>query len=399
MAFGIGVGWIGGRIRGRIGRIGLVVAAALALSGCYGHAFPVAQHFIYADGGTKVAAEAEVFVDPNGSFYPDDWCTWFGSRTQPCAKWHGPRRWKAHSLLAETYREAKGDAQDGPAFRAHIESDEQRQLQELRDFGRAKKRIFILIHGYNNTVAEADPPFDAIKAKLDLRPDDGVLRFYWDGLSAKGIFGAKIWFNAVGYSQLAGSRGLRRVLDQFQDKEIYLISHSRGASVILSALGNPVYAKTFRDKTYQAIEPWGNAYKDLLSPPAPAAGRNNRLHILLMAAAVGRIDFCDVSEQERLDQGQGCRKLRPLPEVKSFRYTINTGDPVLRKFFGLASRLNPTSFGLDPEVGRAINEENYGMMRQYFTDPPRLKHKFDGYVADQTFARMLADEGILRPGQ
>ncbi len=85
--------------------------------------------------------------------------------------------------------------------------------------------------------------------------------------------------------------------------------------------------------------------------------------------------------------------------MKSFRYTINTGDPVLRKFFGLASRLNPTNFGLDPEIGRAINDEGYGLMRQYYTDPPRLKHKFEGYVADQTFARMLADEGILRPGQ
>ncbi|MGY4395124.1 hypothetical protein ACVWZA_000285 [Sphingomonas sp. UYAg733] len=374
-------------------RVWMIVAAALALSGCYGHVFPTAGRFIYADDRAGAApADAAVFVDPNGSFYPTGWCGYFGSRAQPCDTWRGPRRWKAASLLGETY------LQPNPGFRALIESDEKRQLAQLRAFAGGKKRIFILVHGYNNSVAEADPPFNEIKAMLDLRPDDGVLRFYWDGLTGKGIFGAKIWFNAVGNSQLAGSRGLRRVLDQFHGQEIYLIAHSRGASVILSALGDPVYSREFRDATEKATAAWGDDYRHLLTPKPPVAGRNNRLHILLMAAAVGRIDFCDVSEQERLDRNQGCRKLRPLPDVKSFRYTINTGDPVLRKFLGLGSRLNPTTFGLNPEVGRAIDEEAYGgMMRQYYTDPPRLRHSFIDYVTDQTFARMLADEGILKP--
>jgi len=210
------------------------------------------------------------------------------------------------------------------------------------------------------------------------------------------------------------------VLDRVQGKDVYLIAHSRGASVILSALGNPVYDRDFKADTNRLAAGWQQPITALLAP-APLRENGNSIHLLLLAAAIGRIDFCDASEQERFDNKlvdnraaravrrkrggtddvlrpwTGCIKLRQFSnQLKSIRYTINISDPVLKKGVGFQYRFNPTTLGLEPEVGRAIAQEGGYPMTAYFTDPPRREHDFVEYVRDPSFFRMLCDTGLLR---
>ncbi|MEP5621157.1 MAG: alpha/beta hydrolase, partial [Hyphomicrobiales bacterium] len=243
----------------------------LFLSGCFAHSFPTANSFIEVGEVSDHKAEVvQVFVDANGTFYPNGWQR-FSSIRSP---------WKADSLL--------NSLDEGEALRSLIEKEEVRQLQEIKNAADRSDRIFVLIHGFNNTVDEAMPAYSEIERKLDLREDDLVVRFYWDGLTGKRGGQAKIWFNAVGYSQLAGLRGLRRMLSQINDKPIYLISHSRGASVITSALANPVYDPDFLEDTQAVVRTWGSEYQNFFAP-GPVAENENRFHILMLAPAIDRV--------------------------------------------------------------------------------------------------------------
>ena len=355
----------------------LIAAVAFFLSGCWQHSYPTSNSFIRPVAQQETSAETvQIFADANGTFYPSGWENFMGR----------PRSWKADSLL----NESNGDQE----FRSAIENGEGEQLAKLTEFAKDKTRIFVLVHGYNNSMGEAEEAYRLIETRLDVHRTDGVVRFFWDGLIGSGIGGGKIWFNATGYSQLAGSRGLRRVLDSFSEKEVYLIGHSRGSSVILSALGNPVYDPGFLKDTREVSETWGPAYRDLLQP-APLQDRGNRLHIITMAPAVDRIDFCDASQQPATGGRFNCRLLRDLSQVKSFRYTVNKRDPVLDKFVGLSGGFNPTGLGLDEEVGRRLGGE-YNFMMPYHLDPSAGFHAFDQYVQHPTFEEMLRDAAILK---
>ncbi|MEG3144594.1 alpha/beta hydrolase [Sphingomonas sp. RT2P30] len=346
----------------------IILGSSLFLSACYHHSFPVADRFVQSQRGPNYA---EVFVDANGSFYPSEWRVLLST----------PRHWPAGSLLNHS-----------SAMRNRLTVDEPRQLADIAAFGREKKRIFILVHGYNNTVAEATPAYEAIETRLGLKASDGIIRFYWDGLTGSGLGGGRIWFWATGNSQLAGSRGLRRLLDQFSDKDIYLIAHSRGSSVVLSALGNPVYDPDFLADTKKLAAAWSDS-ANFLAPP-PLGENGNRIHILLLAPAIDRIDFCDASEQPTTDRAYTCRRLRPLgKQVVSLRYTVNAKDPILRKYVGLAAKFNPTGLGTTLAVGCALQKDQYPLMREYILKPEKI-HRFSWYVGSKVFDRMLADEGL-----
>ncbi|MEM6486195.1 MAG: alpha/beta hydrolase, partial [Pseudomonadota bacterium] len=313
-----------------------------------------------------------VFVDANGTFYPNSWDAHLTPR----------RRWPAHSLLNESA--------DDPDFRQLIESDAERQIKDLSSFGAGKSRLFILVHGYNNSMEKAELAYKDIEEKIDFKRDDGIILFYWDGLVASGAGPAKIWFNATGYSQLAGSRGLRRVLASFSGKEVFLITHSRGTSVVLSAFGNPVYDPEFLRHTSRVAESWGDRYQNFLNPE-PLRSKGNKFHVFALAPAVDRIDFCDESEQRQTRFN--CSKMRSLPMVQSFRYTVNTDDPILNKFVGLSGGFNPTGLGVNTEVGLTLRAE-FTFLEEYLFDQPEEYHAFRSYVANPTFDAMLKDAGL-----
>jgi hypothetical protein len=363
-------------------------ASLLLLGGCWTNSYPTTESFIRpapadcapsSQENCLASNEVHVFADANGTLYPSGW------RSHPESR----RIRQGKSLLNGSTR--------GSPLRRLIEVDEDRQLREIAQLGEAGGRIFILVHGYNNTAAEADKAYQLIEQRLNTGPTDQIIRFYWDGLTGSGIGGGRIWFYATGNSQLVGSRALRNILRQFSNKDIYLIGHSRGSSVILSALGNPIYDPGFLRETNALARSWGERYHSLMSPP-PLAQQRNRIHILLAAPAIDRVDFCDARVQPT-SGGVYCRgdMLRPLGEqVKSFRYTVNAKDPVLNKFVGLGGSFNPTRLGLDETVGTELKRERYPIMQAYPMRPPRKEHAFTWYVQHPRFEEMLRDAGIAK---
>ena len=195
--------------------------------------------------------------------------------------------------------------------------------------------------------------------------------FYWDGLvSDEKIGKAQTWNNAVGYSQLAGTHGLRDVLNALHDKEIIIIAHSRGASVVLSALSNPPYRKNFiKDTTWMEV-----------NGSAPLRDNGNKIKIIFLAPAIGRIDFrtpCYYC---------GDNSFRDLgSQLKRIHYSLNFVDGVLGKSIIPSGKFNPTGFGYNSAEGRALNER-YGILTPHsFTND----HAFTSYIDASTFKEML----------
>ncbi len=358
----------------------MVIVASVLLGGCYAHNFPAAHSFPQGTAQAPLPTYArQVFVDANGTFYPDGW-PMFGL----------PRaRWPRGSLYNQFY-----DAPYTSVAMDILHREEARQLAALADFAADKRRVFILVHGYNNSPRQAERPFEQIESLVQPGQDDAVIRFHWDGLVGSGAGAGKIWFNAVGNSQLAGSRGLRRILAQLSGKDIYLIAHSRGASVVLSALSNPPYDPDFAADTLGLARRWPlSDAREFLTPPA-FINRNNRIRIMFAAPAIDVVDFCEPaspSVPEPIITDDNCRAFRPLGEhIISLRYTVNPADPVLDKFIGLASLFNPTRLGLNADVGHRLATDRYSRMCQYVFANPMRAHGFSDYIQRQEFQSMLA---------
>ncbi len=361
-----------------------ILLAAATLTGCAGHSFPLSNRFVFPADASNTA---EVFADTNGTLYPAGWQSYFRPRLNK--KRPGEGKWLAGNLLTQSAYSRK--------FRTLIERDEARQLGEIKGFAGRHKRIFILVHGYNASVEETNIPFSAIEAKLDLKPGDGIIRFYWDGLIGKGAGAIKIWFKVANASQMVGSRALRDVLAQIEGRDVYIIAHSRGASVVMSALGNPVYDTGFLAKANRAARGWGKPYRTMLSPK-PLDDRTNAFHVLLLAPAIGRIDFCDVTQQPVKSKGFVCTKFRLLgSQVKSFDYTVNPSDPVLGKFIFSSHAFNPTGLGYEAKIGRELKSESYPLFREYLFEKPEGFHDFNDYAAHPVFLQMLSNVGIGKP--
>jgi hypothetical protein len=374
-------------------RLALAVLAGLLLSGCAAHSFPLTNRFIApvakpcaagSDAGCPAPSVVQVFADTNGTLYPSGWQLFV--HPQMSEKHPGVGRWRAGNLLAQSAHSRK--------FRALIERDSARQLAEISAFGRTHARIFILVHGFNAPMESTIGPFSAIEDQLDLKPGDGIIRFYWDGLTGTGVGAIGAWLRAANDSQLVGSRGLRDLLNQLDHREIYIISHSRGASVVMSALGNPVYTPKFSIKMLDRLRNWGSGYRNLLAPE-PLHDRGNAIHILMLAPAIDRIDFCDASEVQPVAKNLPCTKLRPLgSQVKSLAYTVNPGDPVLKKFVLSSKVLIPTGLGSQADIGRALKAEGYSIFQEYLFAKPEAFHGFKDYIANHEFEQMLFDAGI-----
>lgn len=366
-----------------------LMAALLFLSGCTMHNVPRVNSF------TAVADRpnaAQVFLDINGTFYPTDWQSRIGEKPIQ----------RHRSLLNATYHMANKDA-----LRAYVAADEQRQLQEISKLVAAKSRVFILVHGFNDSYDEARESFEAAAQKLPLSPQDALIHVYWDGQIGKGLIGAGIiWFSAVGNSQLVGLRGVRKILNQVAGKDVILISHSRGASVVLSALENPPFAPGFARKITQL----DFARLTEFRRPPELEPRGNRIKLIMLAPAIGNPDFWALECEARAagpkrqrcagprltGTGDGssvrCPDYRSFtPQLKSLRFTVNRGDRTLKKYIGNLSRwFNATDLGFTPATGNAIAKCYQFDMIPYKIDKEH-EHDFELYTRDPEFSRMLTD--------
>jgi hypothetical protein len=373
-------------------RLAGLVLANIVLAGCAAHSFPLDNQFIgpvpscAGPGALTPCPQRDVvqlFSDMNGTLYPSGWQGRFQPRMS--RKRPGEGRWLAGNLLAQSAGNRK--------FRDLIARDTGRQLNAVHAFAQGHQRIFILVHGFNASMDDARPDYELVENTLDLKAGDGVIRFHWDGLIGSGVGAVKNWFKVANSSQLVGARGLRGVLNAVEGRDVYLISHSRGASVVLSALGNPVHNPKFLRKTKIRAALWGTSFRALTSP-APLQERSNRLHVLMLAPAIGRIDFCDARAQPKSFKDFVCPRFRPLgKQVASFAYTVNSDDPVLGKSILSSRALTPTGFGYLAAVGEELAAE-YPMMKPYVLTPPQGFHAFKDYAAHPLFMKMIEDAGI-----
>ena len=368
----------------------LTLTVLFALSGCaYRNNFPITQTFPITAAPDRIG----VYVDANGTFYPSDWKA---SCPNLCEKFQ-----KSPSLLIK----AASDDDEAKAFRSKILADETRQLALIADFAARHRRLFILIHGYNTDEIDARESYDRIRDRMALEPGDGVIEFYWDGLvklpskKAFSIAPLAFWKAATGYSQTAGSLGLRRILALAKDREIFLISHSRGASVSLSALSNPPYSDGFLTKTERLdfdLTDGVDGSPNFLRPAPLPTDTGNRIRLLMLAPAIGCFDFsrADVARRPaRIMEADGCVDVRPLrSEVTFFGYTLNDKDRILGKFVLPAEWYNATDFGFKPKLG-AVLGARWNVMRAFPIVKPH-GHDFDCYIANPEFGAMLEAAGV-----
>ena len=352
-----------------------LLAASCLLGGCYAHNMPRAnQALIHVEAEVPTA---RIFVDAEGTFFPERW--------RPPGL--GPFGvWRAATLLGESMR--RRDL--GPLLRA----ERTRQLGELRAFLADKRRVFVFIHGFDNNQADAEEPYGMLSRRIDFEPGDGVILFHWDGFDAR-IFTAQLhfWQAAANNSQMAGMRGLRPVLDLTgPGQKVFLISHSRGGAVILSALSNPRLSRGFAARTRRL--PYARA-EHLLDPPTLRPGARN-IHALMMGPAIGRVDFLVADCPARSGRnGRACDRVRDFPRLASLDYTLNACDEVLDKFVGLSAAFTPTGFGLVPEIGRRLAPDlaRQGIVMRAHRVTPH-DHVFPLYAADPVFSQMLAAVGV-----
>lgn len=358
--------------------IAVTISALLFLSGCYRHNLPLDVRFAPTH---HIPMKAHVYVDMNGTFYPQGW----NEFVRP------GKAWKAKSLLGEAdIRTKAGDT----GFRDLVMSDQTRQLGELASYLEGKQRIFIFIHGVNNSQTEAEAAYRIMEQSIVFQPGDALVEFHWDGYVAdsglKGLAAFRFWFLAVTNSQLAGSRGLRPILNLMHDQHAILISHSRGASVILSALANPPYDPGFKKDKIRL----GYLGDRPLEPP-PLVERGNDISVAMLAPAIGEVDFRAKACEALTDvkNAKPCTVWRKFSrQLKSIRYTVNPCDSVLNKFVGLGASLGPTDLGLDAKVGDEV-EDHYPRMFSYPLVKPH-GHKFIFYAADPEFRTMLGAAGV-----
>lgn len=353
-----------------------LVAAALLLAGCYVRNLPLADQPL-----PLVEAEiptARVIVDAEGSFFPERWRP---SRLGPGEVWH------AGTLLAEAERR--------PGLRALLASERRRQLAMLRTFLAGKRRVFIFIHGFDNNQRDTELPYGMLAARIAFEPGDALILFHWDGFDGR-MIGAPIhfWQAASTNSQMAGTRGLRPVLDLIgPDQQAILISHSRGGTVALSALSDPRYSRGFVARTRRL--PYA-ASEHLLDPPPLRPGARN-IHAVMLGPAMGRIDFvvADCPPGTERTGRRRCNEVRAFPRLASLDYTLNPCDEVLNKYVGLSRTFNPTDFGLIADVGRRLAPDLTAQgiaLRAHRVVPHG--HIFPLYAADPILIEMMAALGV-----
>ena len=216
-----------------------LVGAILALAGCAGqHIIPGADYATSTDGAIKVA------FDQDGNIYPrttavEDWT----ARTHPFYE----------SVFGSSFQLARSYVPDEGKYiergvRAAAHDEVERMLNTaLKDDG----KLIVLIHGFNNNNEEANANFSLMKSFLapSVRQNSVVLEVFWDGLEERSnIYFASpfhFWPDALTYSNLAGTHGLRELLRRVKKKiDVRVVTHSRGAAVIMAALAQPTFDET-----------------------------------------------------------------------------------------------------------------------------------------------------------
>ncbi|TVZ51404.1 alpha/beta hydrolase [Dokdonia sp. Hel_I_53] len=346
----------------------IVLLILTFLTGCYSYNRPSKVPINTTE--LEPSHTTKVFVDMNGDYYPNNWKETIPENELETSLY---KAYKDHDKIAELN-----------TFRKRFLSDFKNKLQD-------KTNIYIFIHGFNTYEEDASIAFNNWKELINYDSDtDEIVEFYWDGLVADGLGRGKIWFNAVGYSQMAGLFGLRPLLNNMDGKKVFLLSHSRGASVVLSAMGDPSWSRTFYSRTNRVLD-------DRLVNIPPLKSNNNNIAAILLAPAIGNIDFFKQDHKNSsITEISNYRKLNS--QLSSIRFTTNASDKILKKWFGpLSLKFNPTSIGHNgcdvPFLKKVYPTIEF---IEYDFSKAKHSHGFNSYIRNPKLLDVLADAGILR---
>lgn len=301
------------------------------------------------------------FVDQNGNFYPKNWRQNFGNPPNNAKK-------NEYSLLKIATEKN---------FLSQFQQQEQDIIKTIQKDVQNKKRVIIFVHGFNSTAKKSTQNYELARKYMNINSKtDEIIQFYWDGLAAQSLLGgAKIWFDATNYSQMAGEFGLRRILNVIKDKEVFIISHSRGASVVVSALSTPIIAETIKEEATTEHNVNFETSQELKE-------NGNKITCIMLAPAIGVNDFytndtdtnfCDFS-----------------PQVQKIHITINNTDPLLKKFVGFLSKtLKPTDLGYKEDAYNQLCEHYILFEKTDFTG--QKDHGFETYLKNPKFKEILKE--------
>ena len=298
------------------------------------------------------------YVDQNGNFYPNQWKNRYGVPPKNATR-------KDYSLM-------KIATENG--FEQELNFFESSQLKAFSDRVKNKNRVIIMVHGINNDYMSSLTNYNKARTYMDLSNQrDEIVNFYWDGLISQNLLGtAKVWVSATTNSQLAGEFGLRRILNSIKNKEVYIISHSRGAAVVMSALKNPVLKpveKYYAEKHHHVD----------VQEAIPLLENNNRIYSIMLAPAIGIKDFKEDDGSFKVFSNQ----------LKMIHSTINETDYVLGKGkTGLfSSSFTSTDFGFNPKTYEEIAKQYH--MCNYTDFTGQKSHDFRDYVTNPKFKEIL----------
>ncbi len=284
-----------------------------------------------------------VYLDADGSVAPDPRVHAVGDDLY---RESGSRLTEYFRRLGKTYRSADVAADFG---------------RRIREGCGTSGTLVILIRGINNTYDETRRNYKAARLQLrDLsgRDDLRFLELYWDGRTGNAL---GLWPFARESSKWAGL-GLRPLLRELGgDLDVRVLTHSRGASVIASALWNlPLRESAEAELRFERRQ---------REEPTPDA---RRYRLAMIVPAMGGEDFgsCPRNGLDRVIVG------------------VNPDDDAVGKGPLPASCLGSTTLGCDPEdfrrhVDPRLNEADRRAFLVDFSNSPA--HDFKEYLFRRPF--------------
>lgn len=229
------------------------------------------------------------------------------------------------------------------------------------------RTLVILIHGCNNTYGEARRSYELARMLLPVK-DVVVLEVYWDGGAGDPV---ALWAHARATSKWAGL-GLRRVLNRLDPAtEVRVLTHSRGAAVIASALWDlPLREGAKEDERFRAAQAV-EAPPDLL-----------RTRLAMIVPAMGEEDL------------EGC----PRDGLDGLIVGVNEDDPAVGKGPLPASWFGSTRLGAErapfythagPAARRASLVDLGGSQAHDFKD-----YLLRRPLREEVFPRLFAGDGV-----
>lgn len=356
----------------KVGLAGLVLAAAAAATGCASQhvhftreggnpPFETAE-YTYPGDGFQDANVFRLCFDEEGSPYPDP-------RVLPVDE----GRLGACGSRLRAYFSGSGDYDP-----ERLAGDFARRINAFCS-APAPRTLVVLIHGINNSYPEARRTYELARMRVSERiPARRVafLEVYWDARHGDPF---AVWGFARPASKWVGL-GLRRVLRHL-DPEVPLrvLAHSRGASVICSALWNVPFLE---DEASNEL--FRRRQAEL---PAP---RHPQVRVGLLVPAMPEGDF-----DSYFSSGPG--KANPL---EGLVVGVNEDDPAVGKGPLPSDWFGSTRLGCDLEVFRSqvAPRFNRGRLVAHLVDLSASEvHDFKDYLLRKAFTETFLPLWLSAP--